>query len=410
MSIPLDRLYTYLHGICNHDVIIYRVYPYGSKNITDCTPLKLRSWYEDMTLPHAWCLDQELIPSSWANAHLPFFYFDEQMIKTSRLLPLFKAYSILPYRLHDRTILVHSEFGSKTVKTMQNHGYIPVHWFSHGAIAQDWFRYAEHDPKIGQQNSSNTKKFLIYNRAWTGTREYRLKFAAMLAETGLLSVCKTSVAFTDSGTHYSQHRFQNSQWSIDLKLEDYFDENLYTSCASADYDQDDYAQRIIEVVLETIFDDSKISLTEKSLRPMATGTPFILASAAGSLAYLRRYGFETFTPWINESYDLESDPATRLQMIIQELQRISKLKHADYQLLIDQCYKIAAKNRQHFFSQNFFNSVIGEYQQGMTAAIEESRHYISDHEWQLVKQQHSEIQQQQIQDFLQRNRISSTGK
>lgn len=406
MSIPLDRLYTYLHNSCNRDVIIYRFYPHGSKNINDVSTLTKRSWYEEMTLPHAWHLDQEVIPDTWATTCGPFFRFDQKHYKTANPLPILRVSSLVPYRLHTSTIVVHSEYGSNTVQNMQNNGYITVHWFSHGVIARDWFRYAEHDPIVTEEKTPGFKKFLIYNRAWTGTREYRLKFASMLVDAGLLPVCKTSMAFVDTNIHYSQHRFRNPQWSTNLKLEDYFSENTYPSTASADYDQADYAQQIIEVVLETIFDENKISLTEKSLRPMATGTPFILASAAGGLAYLRRYGFSTFEPWINESYDLEPNSATRLEMIIQELQRISKLNNKDYQLLLNQCYKIAAKNRQHFFSQDFFNTVIDEYKTGMSAAIDESMQHISDREWQMVKQEHSAIQQEQIQDFLQRNRIN----
>jgi hypothetical protein len=38
MSVPLDRLYNFLHDVCNHrDLIIYRFFPHGSRKITDLT-------------------------------------------------------------------------------------------------------------------------------------------------------------------------------------------------------------------------------------------------------------------------------------------------------------------------------------------------------------------------------------
>jgi hypothetical protein len=36
MSVPLDRLYNFLHDVCNHhDLIIYGFFPHGSRKITD---------------------------------------------------------------------------------------------------------------------------------------------------------------------------------------------------------------------------------------------------------------------------------------------------------------------------------------------------------------------------------------
>ena len=78
-------------------------------------------------------------------------------------------------------------------------------------------------------------------------------------------------------------------------------------------------------MLETLFDDTRWHLTEKSLRPSACGKPFMLAATAGSLQYLRSYGFKTFSGLIDESYDLIVEPHLRLQSIAQEMQRISQL-------------------------------------------------------------------------------------
>jgi hypothetical protein len=86
---------------------------------------------------------------------------------------------------------------------------------------------------------------------------------------------------------------------------------------------EDYEATDIEVVLETLFDDSRLHLTEKSLRPIAVAQPFILAGTHGSLEYLRSYGFKTFGDVWDESYDLVEDPAERLIQIAELMKYIS---------------------------------------------------------------------------------------
>jgi hypothetical protein len=61
-------------------------------------------------------------------------------------------------------------------------------------------------------------------------------------------------------------------------------------------------------------------------------------STAGSLAYLRQYGFETFSGLIDESYDQITNPRQRLQAVIAEMSRISSLPAAaKTQLFLNNC-------------------------------------------------------------------------
>jgi hypothetical protein len=68
-------------------------------------------------------------------------------------------------------------------------------------------------------------------------------------------------------------------------------------------------------------------LTEKALRPIACGQPFILAATPGSLQYLRSYGFKTFSGYIDETYDT-----------IQEMQNNNK------ELYIEHDYEFFSEN------------------------------------------------------------------
>lgn len=236
-------------------------------------------------------------------------------------------------------------------------------------IALDWFRCAIH-VKLKKQSK---KTFLVYNRAWSGTREYRLRFAELLVQHNLQDSCQTSVnpVEPELGLHYTQHRFKNSTWCPDVVLEDYFPLNTTPSYYSADFDADDYNAADIEVVLETLFDDNRIHLTEKSLRPIAMAQPFILASTAGSLEYLRSYGFKTFGDVWNESYDSIKDSTQRLIAIADLMKQITNWNSNTRERKLAEARAIANYNQEHFFSQEFFNRVVGELTTNLTTALAE---------------------------------------
>ena len=270
---------------------------------------------------------------------------------------------------YDLMVLVHSELNSEQVSWFEQNGAVAVYWWSHAMIALDWFRYAKVDPLL-QAESTYHKDFLIYNRAWQGSREYRLKFAELLVEHNLHSHCQMGFNHTD-GLHYSQHQFANPALSIQRHdLEKYFDYNSTSSNASAQYCAKDYRHTGIEIVLETLFDDNRWHLTEKVLRPIACAQPFVLAGTAGGLEYLRRYGFKTFAPLINESYDTVQDPVERLRAIVKVMQTIAKLPATEKTLLFQQLQSISRYNQQRFFSKEFFDQVVDEFNHNFELAAQ----------------------------------------
>jgi hypothetical protein len=211
--------------------------------------------------------------------------------------------------------------------------------------------------------------FLIYNRAWSGTREYRLKFAELVVDHDLYSYCKMGFNSEDS-IDYRQHQFQNQKFQTQRQdLEQYFFHNTSDSLASADYCTHDYQTTNLEVVLETLFDDDRLHLTEKILRPIACGHPFILVATQGSLEYLRSYGFKTFHNIIDETYDTIADPAQRLEAVLIEMKRIATLPHDAKQQFYDSLRSIAAYNQQRFFSTEWHNQLINEFKQNFDSAV-----------------------------------------
>jgi len=385
MSVPLDRLYNFLHDIVNHDITIYRFWPHGSKKLEDLTRLlPAVAWVKEMTTPQVIFHDQEPLNFNlWTQDDFEqarHQYVDTRLIPHNPLwhhplqvdfhTSLHLRIMAMPVNVYDYILLVHSEKNSKEAYTYFQHGFIPVYYWSHALIAADWFRYAVHDPVLQYRAAAFAQDFLIYNRAWTGTREYRLTFVDKLVQAELISNCRTSFAPVDSDLHYSRHQFANADLAITrTDLETVLPLNTHDPRASADYNNQDYAQTGMEIVLETLFDDSRWHLTEKALRPIACGKPFMLVATAGSLKYLRSYGFETFGDLIDESYDLETDPVARLTAVVQEMTRIAAMKPADKIVLWNQLHKIADRNKQRFFSAEWQARVVQEYVDNMNQAL-----------------------------------------
>jgi len=141
--------------------------------------------------------------------------------------------------------------------------------------------------------------------------------------------------------------------------------------SSANFDINDYNSTDIEVVLETLFDDDRLHLTEKSLRPIACGQPFILTGTHGSLEYLRSYGFKTFNTVWDESYDQITNSKERLTAIVNLMQQISAWSRSTKKNKLAQAQEIANYNRQWFFSQHFFDLVINELTTNLKLAFDE---------------------------------------
>jgi len=396
MGIPLDQIYNYIdkvnNEIYNNCILIYRFWPHGSKKIQDLAGL--HHWYSSLEyftkIQYANMIvhDQEPLNYDHYRGHDIVDYVCSKSKNFTRLfnwpvtndtlpeeLEIIELYKNLnlrfltgnPFNVFDFSLLTHSEKNSPELEIYEKNGFIGVYWWCHAIIARDWFRYFQH---VEQEKKVN-KTFLIYNRAWSGTREYRLKFIELLIKAGLENQCQTNINAIEPelGIHYTLHTFANPQWQPDIVLEDHFPPTDADSWASADIKLDDYESTNIEVVLETLFDDPRQQLTEKSLRPIAAAQPFILVSTAGSLEYLRSYGFNTFSDLWDEQYDLIADPKERLTKIMEVMQQIANWDPATRLEKMDRAQAIADYNKKLFFSEEWHTNIINEYKTNFSTAM-----------------------------------------
>ena len=391
MSVPLDNLYHWVDRLVPGPAVLYVFQPPGSKKISDCVFLKDYDLSVVYKSPAVIAYDQE--PLDWD------LYQDSEQYQESvhwTILnpasePRLKYYSNFNLKsialmgsavLYDQVVLIHSEKNSVDLEKYQQNGFACVHYWAHAVIARDWYRFAQHDTRLSL-NLNPQYKFLIYCRDWSHRREYRLKFLELLRQNSLDNISQTSVMHTNSeGVHFSQHRFKNPEFELtDPESINQIPVNTSSSASSADYEYTDFVNAEISVVLETVFDDSRIHLTEKTLRPIACGHPFLLAAGPGALEYVKSYGFKTFSPWIDESYDQESNALKRLEKIIQSMHQIQKLQGLELEEFRKGIAQIAEFNKKHFFSDEFFDQVKNELKNNLDRAYKQvantrGRHYL----------------------------------
>ena len=82
-----------------------------------------------------------------------------------------------------------------------------------------------------------------------------------------------------------------------------------------------YQETFLSIVSETIYDGRLNFFSEKICKPLINLHPFILMSTPYSLKFLKKFGFKTFHPFINEQYDTEENDLKRMQMIFDELDK-----------------------------------------------------------------------------------------
>jgi hypothetical protein len=91
-------------------------------------------------------------------------------------------------------------------------------------------------------------------------------------------------------------------------------------------------------------------LSEKTLKNLYIGKPFLLMGGVESLKKLRSYGFKTFSPWIDESYDTVSNIHQRLELIKREIDRIGTLSYQELNQLYKEMLPIFCHNRQQYIN------------------------------------------------------------
>ena len=99
--------------------------------------------------------------------------------------------------------------------------------------------------------------------------------------------------------------------------------------------------------------DDKIFFTEKTLRPLYFGLPFLLMGNKGMLKGLREMGYATYDNIFDESYDTEKNWESRLSIIVSEVKRFCEMSDKDFLNEIKKTTDNVLHNVDHFFNNDF---------------------------------------------------------
>jgi hypothetical protein len=201
------------------------------------------------------------------------------------------------------------------------------------------------------------KDFLLLTRHWKKHRIFLLNKVHRLGlENNLVSWEKSY--YNENYVREMLERDNNIEFANLLKeRSNYVDvDDIVNVMGINNENKEIYKNTYISIVTETIFfqEDNNFPsgyLSEKIWKPIGHCQPFILVGPAKSLEHIKeRYGFKTFHPHVDESYDNEFDDYKRLEMIENEIEKFSKKTSEEKIKFLNSVKDICLFNRNKFLS------------------------------------------------------------
>jgi len=266
-------------------------------------------------------------------------------------------------------ILANSERSRVKKQMCRDRNMLDWYYFYHGFAALNWYRDAQYVHQLHDIDNA----FLSFNHNIAHDRSYRIALLARLIHRDIVHRGRISWHSGHNATMQeieNSHNFLSDQSRVlchatlrdRLDLPWHLDNMVIDGHASAHFGHQEYKlwqRSLLHVVNETVFYQSKLHLTEKTFKPIVAQRPFVLAAAPGNLAYLRSYGFRTFAPWIDESYDDIQDPDERLDAVADEVAKFAAMSVPDLRRMYRDMQSVLDYNQRHFFGE-FRDIIVNE--------------------------------------------------
>lgn len=202
------------------------------------------------------------------------------------------------------------------------------------------------------------KKFAIwFNR---GTF-YRLKIARLL-KTNFND--DSFISYQQYGMlhdyRYARYFEDDIAWANDntpIIFDQIFSEGRYDHEMIVGSSRKPYDRYFMEIVVETDC-ISNTWITEKTVKNLYIGKPFLLMSGAYSLMRMQELGFKTFGNWFDESYDKVENNYQRFELIKQEINRIGAMRLDEINTMFNEMTPVLMHNRQLYSELNQHGYII----------------------------------------------------
>lgn len=116
---------------------------------------------------------------------------------------------------------------------------------------------------------------------------------------------------------------------------------------------------LIHILIETVYDQTVYTgldfysyhamptdISEKTFKAVSLKKPFLVFSTSYWLHDFRYMGFKTFSPYIDESYDLIENDNKRMDTLVQEIDRLNRLSKSELENVVKNCREITEHNFQ----------------------------------------------------------------
>lgn len=113
---------------------------------------------------------------------------------------------------------------------------------------------------------------------------------------------------------------------------------------------DTYIECFCSILTETRYAEYTNVLTEKSMFSMLNCRPFIMVGAPGNLEYMKRWGFETFDNWWDESYDKETCHYKRINKILEVIDYINSKSIDELKKIYEDMIPVLFYNQHHILN------------------------------------------------------------
>jgi hypothetical protein len=102
--------------------------------------------------------------------------------------------------------------------------------------------------------------------------------------------------------------------------------------------------------------EDSMFLTEKTFKCFPMKHPFVLLGRTGTLKELRRIGYKTFSPYIDESYDDVDDDMLRFKMVLNEISRLCKFSNQEWEIWSMGIKEIVDYNYNYFYGKQTYTA------------------------------------------------------
>ena len=247
------------------------------------------------------------------------------------------------------------------VKELESiYGWKSAYYFFHGWACLDWYRGYNRTYVLPHPSSRPEPKitFMSPNRIIGGQRAHRVLFLYHVTKKNLkhnhVSAPRTCPVETQDILNIAKQyesRYPDIVQVLNSSGLPWLFQNEPTqqmsSCWLSNFGE--AINSLIYVPTETVYFGNRTHITEKTFKAIALGMPFIPVAPAGSLEYMRSYGFRTFSDIWNEDYDNERDDMRRLEKVTDLLAQIDSLSVQEKMQIQRNVLPSVEHNWNHFY-------------------------------------------------------------